>query len=332
MIKKIIGRAIRTPIFEYFIALLERVEPERANSLRILTYHRVAPVDEQPNLSPPLLSATPEGFNKQMRHLARHYCPISMQDLFEFYDHGTRLPRRAVMVTFDDAYSDFARYAWPIMKQYQIPATLFVPTAYPDQPERYFWWDRLYHAIKDTSHTSLQMEAGVIPLETPEQRTIAFKHLRGYVKTIPHVKALAWLEDVYRQLEAPPPTHSVLTWDELRQLYNEGVTMGAHTRTHPMVHRITVQEAREEAVGAFYDLQQQLGDVPPIFAYPSGGFSDEVVQMLDQEGFAFAFTTVKGINDLKTADRLRLRRINVGRLAPSGLIRAKMLPHAVVPN
>ena len=312
-----------------FVTLLEHVEPERANTLRILTYHRVAPVDEQPNLSPPLLSATPESFNEQMRHVARHYCPISMQDLLDYYEHGARLPKRALLVTFDDAYRDFADHAWTILKHYQIPATLFVPTAYPDQPERFFWWDRLYHAIKDTDKSFLQTETGAISLENDHERVVAFKHLREYVKTIPHVQAQAWLEEIYSQLNAPPHIHNVLTWEELRQLYQEGVTMGAHTRTHPMVHRITLQEARDEAVGAFYDLQNQLGEVPPIFAYPSGGFSDEVVQMLEREGFALAFTTVKGVNDLKTAHRLRLRRINVGRLAAPAVIRAKMLPHAV---
>jgi peptidoglycan/xylan/chitin deacetylase (PgdA/CDA1 family) len=332
LIKKVLGKAVRTPFFASFVTLLEHLEPERANTLRILTYHRVAPVDEQPNLSPPLLSATPESFDAQMHHLARHYCPISMQDLLDYYQNGTRLPKRAAMVTFDDAYCDFATHAWPILQRYQIPVTLFVPTAYPDQPDRFFWWDRLYHAIKDTDQQFLETETGAISLETPEQRTVAFKHLREYVKTIPHVQAQAWLDEVYKQLHAPPHIHNVLTWAELRQLYHEGVTMGAHTRTHPMVHRITLQEARDEAVGAYYDLQNQLGEVPPIFAYPSGGFSDEVVQMLDQEGFVLAFTTVKGVNDLKTADRLRLRRINVGRLAAPAVVRAKMLPHAVAQN
>ncbi len=332
MIKKLLVTATRSPLFAQFVTVLERLQPERAGTLRILTYHRVAPVDAQPYLSPVLLSATPEGFEEQMRHLAAHYTPVSMSDLLDYYQNGTRLPKRAVMVTFDDAYCDFAEHAFPIMQRHGIPATLFVPTAYPDQPERFFWWDRLYHALMETRAPALPTGAGILPLETAEQRALAFKVLRGYVKTIPHVTALEWLDEVYEQLGAPPPVHYVLGWDALRQLHQQGVVMGAHTRTHPMIHRITLDEAREEAVGAYDDLRAALGDVPPIFAYPSGGLSDEVVQMLGEAGFALAFTTFKGINTLKTADPLRLRRFNVGRLAAMGLIRAQLLPYAIAPK
>lgn len=326
MIKQLLSITTRSAVFAKFVSLLEWVEPERADVLRILTYHRVSPIDAQPNLSPALLSATPEGFDEQMRYLAEHYHPISVCDLIDFYENATPLPARAVMVTFDDAYRDFAEYAWPIMKRYQIPAALFVPTAYPDQPQRCFWWDRLYHAIKETACPSLDTAIGPISMVTPEQRMRAYKKLREYAKTLPNDEAMAWLDAVYSQLGAlPQEGNSVLSWDELRQLHRAGVTLGAHTRTHPMMHRIPLEEAWKEAVGALDDLETRIGKVPPIFAYPGGGFSDDVVNILDKEGFALAFTTVRGLNDLRSADRLRLRRLNVGQLAAPASIRAQLL-------
>jgi peptidoglycan/xylan/chitin deacetylase (PgdA/CDA1 family) len=267
-----------------------------------------------------------------MCYLADHYAPVSVQNLLDFYDHDISLPRRAVMVTFDDASRDFAEYAWPIMQRHRIPVTLFVPTAYPDHPERFFWWDHLYHAIKETKTPSLQTDIGVIRLTTPNQRRRAFKVLREDVKDLPHEQAMVWLDETFRRLDAPPPIHNVLSWEELRRLYREGVTMGAHTRTHPMVQRIKVEEACEEAVGALSDLKRELGEVPPIFAYPSGGFSDEVVQMLASEGFLLAFTTINGLNDLKTADRLRLNRFNIGRLSSTAAVRARLLPYTLISN
>jgi peptidoglycan/xylan/chitin deacetylase (PgdA/CDA1 family) len=326
LIKQIISITTRSAVFSQFVGLIERAEPDRADMLRILTYHRVAPPTTELNLSPALLSASPEGFDEQMRYLAEHYHPISVQDLLDFYDKHVPLPARAVMVTFDDAYSDFAEYAWPILKRYQMPVALFVPTAYPDQPERIFWWDRLYHAIRDTTCPSLDTTIGTLGMTSTEDRTRAFKKLREHVKTLPHEEAMAWLDTVYSQLGAPPQeTNSVLSWDKLRELHQEGVTLGAHTRTHPMIHRITLQEAWMEAVGAQHDLESNIGSVAPIFAYPGGGFSDDVVNMLDKEGFALAFTTIRGLNDMRSADRLRLRRLNVGRLAAPASIRAQLL-------
>ncbi|HLU09054.1 MAG TPA: polysaccharide deacetylase family protein [Oceanobacillus sp.] len=326
MIKQFLSITTRSAVFAKFVSLLEMVEPERTGILRILTYHRVSPVDAHPNLSPALLSATPEGFAEQMRYLAERYHPVSAEDLIAYYEQGKPLPPRAVMVTFDDAYRDFADHAWSVMKHYRIPATLFVPTAYPDKQDRGFWWDRLYQAISETTRTSLETANGTVNLSTPEQRIRAFKTLREYVKTLPHEQAMAWLADTYMRLGVTPPEQSsVLSWEELRKLHRDGVTLGAHTRNHPMMNRITLQEAWTEAVGALDDLERHIGKVLPIFAYPGGGFSDDVVKMLEKEGFALAFTTVRGLNDMRVADRLRLRRLNVGRLAAPASIRAQLL-------
>ena len=110
--------------------------------LRVLTYHRVAKPNDTPTLEPRLISTTPAMFAQQMRYLARHYAVVSLEDVLHAVTTGMRLPKRAVLITFDDAYRDVGDIAWPILQRYQLPATLFVPTWYPAQPERALWWDR----------------------------------------------------------------------------------------------------------------------------------------------------------------------------------------------
>ena len=92
----------------------------RGAMLRILTYHRVADIGTCPRLNPRLVSATPVEFEKQMRHLARSYRVVSATDVLEAVEFGRPLPRRAVLVTFDDAYRDFAEIAWPIMRRHGL--------------------------------------------------------------------------------------------------------------------------------------------------------------------------------------------------------------------
>ena len=104
---------------------------------------------------------------------------------------------------------------------------------------------------------------------------------------------------------------SVLTWDELRKLAREGVTMSAHTKTHPIMTRLSSEEVRKEIVESKNDLQREIGDTLPIFCYPAGGHDDTTVRILQEEGFKLAFTTRKGQNDLNSADLLRLRRQNI---------------------
>jgi peptidoglycan/xylan/chitin deacetylase (PgdA/CDA1 family) len=121
--------------------------------LRVLTYHRVADPRDTPMLHPGLISATPTAFVQQMGYVARHYRVVSMAEVLQAVLKGTALPRRAVLLTFDDAYHDFGDIAWPILNRYRLPVTLFVATGYPNRPERAFWWDRLYHAM--TTHPIL---------------------------------------------------------------------------------------------------------------------------------------------------------------------------------
>ena len=76
----------------------------------------------------------------------------------------------------------------------------------------------------------------------------------------------------------------------------------------------------------------EIGSALPIFAYPSGGLSDEVVRQLAREGFALAFATLPGINDLRKADPLQLRRINVGTRTNLTVLRARLLPWTLYLN
>lgn len=327
MSARLLSRMTDTPVFAQFVAALDRLDRERSGLLRVLTYHRVDKPEARPYLSPVLRSASPETFDAQMRMVASRYHPISIPHLLEFYSSGTPLPARAVLVTFDDAYCDFEEHAWPVLKRYGIPATVFVPTGFPDHPERQLWWDQLFYALTRTARAGIDTPAGYFALASDTERTVAFKRLRTYVKTLPHERAMAWVDEVCQALDAPPlERNSILGWDALRKLAQEGVTLGAHTRTHPLVNRVSLAEAREEAVNSLRDLEREIGQVPPIFAYPSGGFTEEIAQGLAAEGFKLGFTTVRGLNVLSKAHPLLLRRINVGGRTSLALLRAQMLP------
>jgi peptidoglycan/xylan/chitin deacetylase (PgdA/CDA1 family) len=315
------------------VTLLERTDRRRSGLLRVLTYHRVDEPEAHPELYPGLISATPTVFDVQMRHLAAHYHVLSLQQVLELCQTGSPFPSRAVLVTFDDAYQDFAQHAWPTMKRYRLPATLFVPTAYPDHPEHAFWWDRVHHAVNMTRRKGdLDTPLGPLAVGTLDQRRQAFKRLRDYIKRLPHTEAMPLVEQLCDRLGVPPIRNTVLNWEALRRLAREGVTLGAHTRTHPLMNRVSLEEVRAEAEGSRADLEREIGSTAPIFAYPSGGFNAAVVRTLRDAGFALAFTTVPGINDMHRADRLRLRRINVGRRAPLPLFQARLLPWTIYFN
>jgi peptidoglycan/xylan/chitin deacetylase (PgdA/CDA1 family) len=322
-------RAARTAPFEAAVAWLDRLDRwPPAGRLAVLTYHRVdAP--GRPDRSPGLLSAAPTDFETQVRWLAERFRPVSGDTVVEACRPGGRLPPRAVLVTFDDAYDDFAAHAWPILRRHGVPAVLFVPTGYPDRPDRTFWWDRLDAAVLGSrGRASLDTPLGRLALADEASRRRSASALREAVKRRPHDEAMelvAGLLDALGASDAPSP---VLGWDALRALAGEGVTLAAHSRTHPLLTRIPDERLDDEVAGSVADLERELGAPPALFAYPSGAFDDRVVDAVRRAGIAAAFTTDRGVDDLRTADPLRLRRINVGGRSSVGLLHAQLLPTA----
>ena len=312
-------------VFGRVVALLERLYRGRSGLLTVLTYHRVDDPAAQPALYPGLISATPRDFDEQMRFLAANYRVISLAQLLETRETGRRLPPRALMVTFDDAYRDFAEHAWPALRRLGLPVTLFVPTAFPDHPERGFWWDRLHHAVTESSRREIAAFGERLGLTDARARSQTFRALVRAVKARPHHEAMSEVERIISELGAREARHAVLGWDELRQLSADGVTLAPHSRTHPRLDRLPAPELSTELRGSFEDLEREIRDAPRVIAYPDGGHDAAVVAEAAAAGFVAAFTTERGANDLARVEWLRLRRINVGRRSPLSLIRAQLL-------
>src|SRR6185436_9993566 len=99
-----------------------RGSPHFARRFQILGYHKVSP--EAHPFFPPV---PPEIFEQQMKFLSSCYTVMSLQDLVARPLRG-EIPQRAVAITFDDGYQDNYDYAFPILKKYKFPATIFVST------------------------------------------------------------------------------------------------------------------------------------------------------------------------------------------------------------
>jgi peptidoglycan/xylan/chitin deacetylase (PgdA/CDA1 family) len=292
----------------------------------VLTYHRIAGADD-PAPSSGTVSATPEAFARQVELLAAEFRPVSLGDLLDRAGGGPALPRRAVLVTFDDAYADFATTAWPILRAAGVPATLFVPTAAPDAGVP-FWWDRLHHAVATTDRRDeWPSPAGRLPLASPEDRRHAFRRLRDHVKGLPHDTVEGCVDGIVADLGLPdePDLPAVLGWTDLRRLAADGVELAAHSRHHPLLTRVRQDQLDDEIGGSVADLAERLGRAPAAaFAYPAGAYSGAVRAATARAGIRLGFTTERGLNDLRRADRLALRRINVGRRTDHTVLRAEL--------
>jgi peptidoglycan/xylan/chitin deacetylase (PgdA/CDA1 family) len=91
-----------------------------------------------------------------------------------------------------------------------------------------------------------------------------------------------------------PPT---LSWTELRQIGREELfTVGAHSRTHPALQKLTDEAAWDEIAGSRRDLEDRLGRSVTSFAYPAGLQGEREIRMVREAGYRVALTCAPGLN------------------------------------
>jgi peptidoglycan/xylan/chitin deacetylase (PgdA/CDA1 family) len=297
-------------VFTFF----QRLGSFQKARLYVLAYHRVDEYAHRPWLDPALISAAPAQFEAQMRLVAERYHPVAAPQVLDALAGRQPLPSDAVLVTVDDGYRDFAEVIFPITERYGIRPVLFVPTAFVGQG--LFWWDKLYMAICNCPRPEISTPFGVISLRSPEEKQAGAERLREEVKALSFEAGKQFVHSLYadfapKGLASEPVT---LTWDELRGLARRGVTVAAHTHTHPLLSRIPFAQACEEIRTSQAIIRREIGQTLPIFAFPDGKpefITPELIEFLRGEGFEFAVTTSEGSAPLTAMNALCFPRIGL---------------------
>lgn len=117
------------------ISPLGLLGPATRNAAGIVTYHRVA---EDVGLDPAMLNVTPKQFRRQIAGLLKlGYRPLPLRSLIEAGQQQQAFSPRTFSIVFDDGYSDVYRHAWPVLRELNVPATIFLATRYLDSDERF---------------------------------------------------------------------------------------------------------------------------------------------------------------------------------------------------
>ena len=118
----------------------------------ILMYHSIDQSAEDGNR----LAVTAETFERQMRFLKQHnYNVVALEELVELIDSRQDIPAKTVVITFDDGYKNNFTHAFPVLEEYQIPATLFIITNEVGRPQddRLSWGE--IHQMQDSGLISI---------------------------------------------------------------------------------------------------------------------------------------------------------------------------------
>ena len=195
-------------------------EISEGTKILVLNYHQVQ--NAHHSLAVPIAD-----FDAQMNYLSSHgYVTITPEELYSGLNGELELPKKPVLITFDDGYADNYTNAFPILKYYGMRATIFVIPAFVGVYKNY------------------------------------------------------------------------LTWEEMREMENSGITFESHTMNHYKLEELPDDEIRSELLNSKQILEENLGHPINFLAYPTGTYNLHIAGIAKAIGYKGAFTIKYGNVDL----------------------------------
>ena len=215
-------------------------------------HHHVSP-------SPGMITVSPENFESQIAWLAADgWTALTMQQYAGFLA-GAPVPRKSILITFDDGYLDNWVYAHPVLQKYGMHAVVFLVTGWMGQGEV-------------RPHAG---QAGMAPPSTPDHRGC---------------------EDAIFRLDRADEV--MMRWSEARAAIAAGTfEMHCHTHTHtrwlrrPVSREEKCAGIRDDLVRAREQLLGELGEASDTLCWPYGDFDEDYVRIARELGFRYLHTT-----------------------------------------
>lgn len=272
----------------------------KAPAFPILAYHRVN--DEGDPFFPSLPT---EVFERHMAFVARAYVVLPLEELVERMGRNA-VPRNALAITLDDGYRDNLTHAAPVLARHGLPATVFLATGFIGTAE-VPWFDRVALAFKTTRATAYRAPWGAtVRLESPADRLSALDGMLAHLKGLPDDDMRRAVDALVAALEVTDQRglkNRMLDWDDVHALAGLGLSIGAHTVSHPVLSRVSLQRAWAEIDGSRAMIATAGGRAPQAFAYPNGKPADytaAVARLVREAGFSCAVATRFGVNTAAT--------------------------------
>ncbi len=148
----------------------------------VLMYHHVQDMEVAVGKNQAALTVDTDTFRQQMQYLKdQGYRSVYASDVLNFFDQGTPIPAKSVLLTFDDGYDDFAANAAPVLREFGFVSTLFVSTGLVDNPGYLSWNTIAYLTAKGdvlfANHTWSHRNVGANRADVEREITTADNQL-----------------------------------------------------------------------------------------------------------------------------------------------------------
>ncbi len=280
------------------------------HSALILTYHRFCHKNDG--------AGTPaSAFSEQLAYLRSHYHIVPLSEIVEQLSSRGELRPGLAAITIDDGYRDAYEIAYPLLRRYRMPATLYVVTEFIER-RAWLWTDKMRFitglARPQELLTTINGREFRLLLTDERSRRAASEKTNSELKNLSDEAKEVSIKRIGSSLgvripDSPPEEYSAISWEQAREMDVNGVEIGSHTATHPILTNIGDERLQQELNESRIYLETVLKRRVDHFCYPNGDFDERVKNEVMRAGYKSSVTVVNGLN-ANGEDLLTLRRIH----------------------
>lgn len=291
----------------------------------ILTYHRVLPHSKflASYYLQPGMYVYDDVFEKHLQFLRRYFQILSFSELLDLWRSNTLSSRtRYCLLTFDDGWVDNYSFAYPLLRRYNVPATIFLTTGFIGT-NQWFWPEKLSHLIRHSSTADLSAKLN------PALKSLCLQYLRTteripdtthrtidltieICKRLPEDEIDKFLSEMASTLGLRfPEERMLLNWKEIEEMSQHSISFGSHSSTHKILTKLSHNQLIMEIEDSLYILHHKSINCIPLFSYPNGDYNTDIALQVKLAGYKAAVSSCFGFEMNSPEDLFGLKRIGV---------------------
>lgn len=271
--------------------------------LKIIAYHSINEINN-PNIH--WRNIVPvANFEQQIDFLANHYTVVSLEEIINRFKKNKYKTGKFISITFDDGYADFYNIAYPILRKYDVPVTVFITTDYTNNNIK--WEDRLSsirNSFEGDARFLDHFKSHFQELTIKNYDDLIWKFKKTHPKRLSMI--IAKINEVYGDFDN---NKIMLSWDEIKELSKDkNVFFGAHTCSHANLILLNDIQLKAEVKNSKEIIESHIRKEIQGFCYPYGLYNERVRKIVMEIGFGYAVSCNYGINTI-FSDVSELKRI-----------------------
>lgn len=279
-------------------------------------------------------------FKKQIQFFSQKFNVIAMEDIIRYYTEGYSLPQNALLLTFDDGYIDNYTYVWPILLEYKMQGSFFIP-AKTFCENCLLDVNKIHFILASTSIDNLCRElyeqlnyyrggkwnypsneelfnkyAVANRFDTKEiiffkriLQVVLPEELRSIISSNIFKKYVGISEEVMAQ-------ELYMNYDQMRLIKKQGGFFGIHGYNHYWMNYLGKDELLMDIDLALHSMGELVDKKEQVINYPYGSYSAEIIEWIQGKGCVLGLSTDVKVANLEEENRFALPRLDTNDFPP----------------